>query len=204
MANTFAPFGFRPIMRKDGGAWDGNMTLRKIASNSSTALYYGDAVSLLGTGYITIGAASATTICGVFIGCRYVPSAFGYMRWSNFWPGSGQTTAAGDIDAYVIDDPSVVFEVQSTGGSAVTFADVGNNVDIVSSSGSAITGMSTHAVNATVATTATFPFRVWAVPGVNAAGSIPPALSANTDAGSANNVIQVVWNQFTWNQLAGL
>jgi hypothetical protein len=205
MANTFAPFGFRPIMNADGSAWTGNQSLKKIASNSSTALYYGDLVAILGTGYITVGAASATTAYGIFVGCRYVPSAFGYMRWSNFWPGSGQTTAAGDIDAYVIDAKNVVFEVQSTGSAALSIADVGVNLDLVSSSGSAITGMSTHAVNAnSMATTATFPLRLWAVPGVNAAGSIPPSVSANMDAGSANNVVQVVWNQYVPNQLAGI
>ena len=100
MANTFAPFGFRPIMNADGSAWTGNQTLRKIVATSSTALFYGDLVAQLATGYITVGAASATTALGIFVGCRYVPTAFGYMRWSNWWPGSGQNTAAGDIDAY--------------------------------------------------------------------------------------------------------
>lgn len=205
MANTFAPFGFRPIMNADGSAWSGNQTLRRIVSTSAVPLYYGDLVAVLNTGYITAGAASATTALGIFVGCRYVPTAFGYMRWSNFWPGSGQNTAAGDIDAYIIDAKNVVLEVQSTGSAAVTIADIGANIDLVSSSGSAITGMSTHAVGANgVATTATFPFRVWAVPGVSAAGSIYPSVSANMDAGSANNVIQVVWNDYFYNQTAGV
>lgn len=202
MANTFAPFGFRPIMNADGSAWTGNQTLRKIVATSSTALFYGDLVAQLATGYITVGAASATTALGIFVGCRYVPTAFGYMRWSNFWPGSGQNTAAGDIDAYILDAKNLVLEVQCTGG-PLTIADIGGNTDLVSSSGNAITGMSQHAVSATVATTSTLPFRVWAVPGVNAAGSIPVSVSANMDAGSANNVVQVVWNDYIYNQLQG-
>jgi len=204
MANTFAPFGFRPIMNADGSAWTGNQTLRRIVSTSAVPLYYGDLVSVLTSGYITAGAASATTALGIFVGCRYVPTAFGYMRWSNFWPGSGQNTAAGDIDAYILDAKNLVLEVQSTGATPITIADIGANTDLVSSSGSQITGMSTHAVNCTTATTATYPFRVWAVPGVSGAGSIYPSVSANMDAGSANNVVQVVWNDYFYNQTAGV
>ncbi len=204
MANTFAPFGFRPIMNADGSAWTGNQTLRKIIATSSTALFYGDLVAQLATGYITVGAASATTALGIFVGCRYVPTAFGYMRWSNFWPGSGQNTAAGDIDAFILDAKNLVMEVQSTGSAALAIADIGINLDLVSSSGSSITGMSTHAVNAnSLATTSTFPFRLWAVPGANAVGSIPASVSANMDAASAGNVVQVVWNDYIYNQLQG-
>ncbi len=97
-----------------------------------------------------------------------------------------------------------MLEVQSTGTAALAIADIGINIDLSSSSGNAVTGMSQHAVNqATVATTSTFPFRVWAIPGVNAAGSIPPSVSANMDAGSVNNVVQVVWNDYIYNQLQG-
>lgn len=204
MANTFAPFGFRPIMNADGSAWSGNQTLRRIVATSTAALFYGDLVSVLSTGYITAGAAGATTALGIFVGCKYVPTAFGYMRWSNFWPGSGQNTGAGDIDAYIIDAKQVVMEVQCTGSAALAIADVGINCDLVSSSGSQITGMSTHAVNAnSIATTSTFPFRVWAVPGVLGTGSVYPSVSANMDAASANNVIQVVWNDYFYNQIQG-
>lgn len=201
MANTFAPFGFRPIMNMDGSPITGNQTPRKITSASAVPIFYGDLVAVLNTGYITVGAASATTALGVFVGCRYVPTAFGYMRWSNFWPGSGNLSTAGDIEAYIVDAKQAVFEVQSTGTAALTIADVGINCDLLSSSGSAITGLSTHAVNAnSIATTSTFPFRVWAVPG----SSIPSSVSANMDAGSANNVIQVVWNDYFYNQIQGV
>jgi hypothetical protein len=200
MANTYQPFGFRPIMRRDGSAWTGNQTLRKIVATSTAAIMYGDLVAVQGSGYITVGAASATTALGVFVGCRYVPTAFGFMRWSNFWPGSGNIQAAGDIDAYIIDDPGVVWEVQSTGASPLTVADLGLNIDLISSSGSAI-GMSQHGVNAaTAATTATFPFRVWAVPGSSNPGTLVP----NFDPTSANNIIQVVWNNFFGNITTGV
>lgn len=205
MANTFAPFGFRPIMNADGSAWSGNQTLRRIVSTSTAALFYGDLVAVTAAGYITAGAASATTALGIFVGCRYVPTAFGYMRWSNFWPGSGNNTGAGDIDAYIIDAKNIVLEVQSTGSAALAIADVGINLDLVSSTGSQITGMSVHSVNAnSLATTTTFPFRLWAVPGVNQTGSIYPSVSANMDAGSANNVVQVIWNDYFYNQIQGV
>lgn len=205
MANTFAPFGFRPVMNRDGSAWTGNQTPRRIIATSSTALFYGDLIAVNASGYITAGAAGATTALGIFVGCRYVPTAFGYMRWSNFWPGSGQNTAAGDIEAYIIDAQNVVFEVQSTGTAALTIADVGLNCDLLSSSGSAVTGFSTHAINAnSVATTATFPFRIWAIPGPRNTGSVEPAVTPNFDTTSANNIVQVVWNNNFYAQTAGI
>lgn len=201
MANTFTPFGFRPIMNADGSAASGNQTPRRIVATSTVPIFYGDLVAILNTGYITVGAASATTALGIFNGCRYVNSGTGYMQWSKHWPGSGNNTAAGDIEAYIIDAKQIVLEVQSTGASPITIADVGINCDLVSSTGSQITGLSTHAVNATnIATTSTFPFRIWAVPG----SSVYPSVSANFDAGSANNVIQVIWNDYFYNQIQGV
>lgn len=38
MANTVAPFGFRPIRRLDGEAWSENLIQRKIANNGGGAL----------------------------------------------------------------------------------------------------------------------------------------------------------------------
>lgn len=205
MANTFAPFGFRPIMNADGSAWSGNQTLRRIVATSTAAIFYGDLVAVQSTGYITVGAASATTALGIFVGCRFVNSGLGYMQWSKNWPGSGQNTSAGDIDAYILDAKQLVLEVQSTGSAALAIADIGINLDLISSTGSAITGISAHAVNAnSLATTSTFPFRLWAVPGVNQTGSIYPSVSANFDAASANNVVQVVWNDYFYNQIQGV
>lgn len=207
MANTFSPFGFRPIMRRDGAAWAGNQTLRRIVSTSTSAIYYGDLVSVLSTGYVTNGTVGGSShlALGIFVGCRYVPTAFGYMRWSNYWPGGGNITAAGDIDCYVIDDREVVLEVQSTGTAGITIADVGINCDFVSSAGSQVTGQSLQSINAnSIATTSTFPFRVWAVPSAANTGSVPLSVSANFDAGSANNVIQVCWNDQFYNQTTGV
>lgn len=205
MANTFAPFGFRPIMNADGSAWSGNQTLRRIVSTSAVPIFYGDLVAVLSTGYITVGAASATTALGIFVGCKYVNNGTGFMQWSRHWPGSGQNTAAGDIDAYIVDAKQVVMEVQSTGSAALAMADIGINLDLLSSTGSQITGMSTHAVNAnSLATTTTFPFRLWAVPGALGTGSVYPSVSANFDAASANNTVQVIWNDYFYNQIQGV
>ncbi len=205
MANTFAPQGFRWIMNADGSAASGNQTPRRIVATSTVPLFYGDLVAVLATGYVTVGAPSATTALGIFNGCRFVNSATGFMQWSRHWPGGGQNTAAGDIECYIIDSKQAVFEVQCTGSAALTIADVGINLDLISSTGSQITGMSQHAVNAnSLATTTTFPFRLWAVPGVNAAGSIAPTVSANFDASAANNIVQVVWNDYFYNQIQGV
>jgi hypothetical protein len=201
MANSFTPIGFTAVMRRDGSAWTGNQTPRKISATSTTAFYKGDLIAVLPTGFITAGAAGVTTALGIFQGCRYVPTAVGYMRHNNFWPGSGNNTAAGDIECWIIDDPGAVFEVQSTGAAPLTIADLGINIDVLASTGNAFNGLSTQAVNAaTAATTATFPFRVWAVPG----SSVPSAVASNLDPTAANNIVQVVWNNFHWTQTTGV
>lgn len=189
MANTNAPNGFTAVRRLDGAAWTGNQTERKINSTSTNAVFKGDLVKVLSTGYID-GLASADFTSGtagvafaIFQGCYFNASAFGYRRWSNFWPGSGNTSGT-DIVCQVIDDPNVVLEVQCTGG-PLTFADIGNTVNAVSSSGNAVSGISNQTVSGTGGTSATAMFRIVGLP-----AGVGPGL----DAGSASNRVEVAWN----------
>src|SRR5215813_7616891 len=99
MANVNAPFGFRPIRRLDGAPYTGGFSQLKVANGDSNALNR-----------------------GIFIGCHYLSTALGYNIWSNYWPGSGAT---GDVDAFIIDDPFVVYEVQGSTSTAIGFADIG-------------------------------------------------------------------------------
>ena len=100
-----------------------------------------------------------------------------------------------DLQAYVVDDPNTLFKVAVVSGTttigSVTRAAVGNNAQLVQNSGVAATGNSRVAINATVATTNTFPVRVIDV--------IPETQS------SAGNFTEVVvkWNEPTTGAVGG-
>jgi hypothetical protein len=184
MVNTVAPFGFRPIKRQDGAAWSGLMNQLK-AQNTATALNRGDVVKSLADGTIAIAApADGHVVRGVYLGCHYLQAALGYNIWSNYWPGSG---AIGLVDVFVTDDPFVVFEVQASAG-PITLADLGGNADIVVNAST--TGFSKMALGAPTTTASTgFPFKIFAV------GNAGVNISDGYDATSANNIVEVTWNE---------
>jgi len=194
MANPNAPFGFKPIRRLDGAAWSGNLTRRLIANGDSNVVCKGDVVKTLNTGYITVGAAGLTdhSNVGIFYGCAYLNTAIGYKIWTNRWPGSGAT---GDIEAFIIDDPFVVFEVMAS-AAAIPFAAIGENADYVVATGNVNSGISAWTLNSTTGSTTTFPFRVIGQP---ATGVIP-----GSDIASNNNLVEVCWNDQFYTQKASI
>lgn len=181
MANTNAPFGFRQYSGT-GSAPTYEQNVRKIASNNTTAIFFGDAVIPLSTGYIAQATASTVQLAGIFAGCKYVSTSQKRTVWSNYWPGSD---ANGDVEAYVIDDPNAKFLVQA-GASAITFADIGNNIQLNVGTGNTATGISGMYVE-TPASTITLPFKI--------VGLVEAPPGANgTDAASAYNQIIVQFN----------
>jgi len=184
MANTNAPFGFRPIRRLDGAAWSGNHTIRKMQNNAG-ALNRGDLVQNLADGTVAVSAAGVGhQNAGVYVGCHYLSSALGYPIWSNYWPGAG---ALGLVDVFIIDDPFVVFEAMASAG-PITMADIGANSDIVVNAST--TGFSKWSLLAanSAAGGLNFPFRIVAVGN----GGYP--IQDGYDATSANNIVEVAWN----------
>lgn len=171
MANTNAPFGFRP-WSGTGSTPTFELSVRKIASNNSTAIFRGDAVIPLTTGYIAQATASTVRMEGIFWGCKYLSTSQKRTVWSAYWPGAD---AAADVEAYVIDSPDMKFEVQSSDQNAalpVAFANIGEYINISVGTGNTATGISGMTVDVnTLGTTATLPFRIvsliQAPPGVN-------------------------------------
>jgi hypothetical protein len=181
MANTNAPFGFRQYSGT-GSAPTYEQNVRKIASSNTTAIYFGDAVIPLDTGYITQAAVGSVQLAGIFAGCKYVSTSQKRTVWSNYWPGSD---ANGDVEAYVIDDPNAKFVVQA-GGTAIGLADIGNNAQLSVGTGNTATGISGMFIGS-INTTITFPFKV--------VGLVEAPPGANgTDATSAYNQIIVQFN----------
>ncbi len=171
MANTNNPFGFRQV-KGTGSVPTFELSTRKIASNNTTAIFFGDAVIPLTTGYIGQATASTVRMEGIFYGCKYLSTSQKRTVWSNYWPGSDAT---GDVTAYICDDPNAQFIVQSSdasGTAAIGFANIGEYINIAVGTGNTANGLSGMTVDQdTLATTVTLPFRIVGLvedpPGVN-------------------------------------
>jgi methylglyoxal synthase len=178
------PYGLVPINLIGGQVFASATRSIPIATNSSTAIYFGDVVKLNSSGTLDkdTGTNSATPV-GVFLGCSYTDPTFG-KTFRQYYPG---TTNISDVVAFVQDDPDALFKVAvvSTGTtiSYVTRANVGENAVLVQTAGSTITGDSKVALSSTTGTTSTWPIRIIDV--------IPETQSS---AGSYTEVV-VKWNQ---------
>ncbi len=184
-----APYGFKAINELNGLPYAGATRQFPIARSYPTNLFYGDLVQLQTDGTLiktSYSAASSPTsviagAIGVFVGCQFTNPTTKQLQFSQYYPAS---TAANDILAFVIDDPSAVFKVvmvgqtssESNTASAVGYANqsfIGTNVYAVTGvAGSTTTGNSKMAVsgdgptngtgNVRVATNS-LPFRVVSV-----------------------------------------
>lgn len=181
-----APYGLLPVNLIGGQVFAGSTRLIPIATNSSTAIFYGDVVELNNAGVLAkeTGTDAATPV-GVFLGCTYTDPTFG-KTFRQFYPG---TTNITDIQAYVLDDPDALFKVAVVSATTtigyVNRSAVGNNAVLVQNTGSTITGNSAVAIDDTTATTSTWPIRIIDV--------VPETATAG-NPGSYTEVI-VKWNQ---------
>jgi hypothetical protein len=180
------PYGLIPINLIGGQVFAGATRQIPIATNSSTAIFYGDVVRLADTGTLAkdTGTSAATPV-GVFLGCTYTDPVFG-KTFRQFYPG---TTNITDIVAYVQDDPDALFKVAVvSSGTTISFVNrtsVGNNAVLVQNAGSTTNGNSRVAVSSTTATTSTWPVRII---------DVVPETSPAGNPGSYTEVI-VKWNQ---------
>jgi len=176
MSSTASPYGLRAVNEIGGLPYAGSTRTFLIdPAGTASNIYNGSPVYVNADGYLAVATATgadATTngfpvgtantgIVGVFTGCSYV-NAQGQQIWSQYYP----TGVTGVITATVIDDPDVVFQVQSAG--SVTQAALGANVFFSTgavATGSTTTGNSTASVVAGAsAVTTTAAFRVVGFP----------------------------------------
>ena len=183
-----SPYGLIPINLIGGQVFAGATRQIPIATNSSTAIFYGDVVRLADTGTLAkdTGTTAATPV-GVFLGCSYTDPVFG-KTFRQFYPG---TTNITDVVAYVQDDPDALFKCavvsafNSTTISFVNRTSVGNNAVLAQNAGSTITGNSKVGITAATNTTSTWPVRVI---------DVVPETALAGNPGSYTEVI-VKWNQ---------
>ena len=178
MASTASPYGLRPVNQLGGTPYAGATRTYLIdPAGTASTIYNGSPVYVNASGYLAVATATgadATTngfptgtantgIVGVFVGCSYY-NAQGQLIFSQYYP----TGTTGIVQAQVVYDPNVVFQVQSAG--TVTQAAVGANVFFSTgavSTGSTTTGNSTASVVAGAsAVTTTAAFRVVGFPNI--------------------------------------
>ena len=157
-----APYGMVPVNLLGGQVYAGQTRELPIGQNETTAIFYGDVVTLDTNGNVTkvTTTATATTI-GVFLGCTYIDPNTSQPVYKQFYPGA--VNVAG-MQAYVQDDPDQLYKVAvvSTGTTIgyLTQAAVGKNVSLVQNTGSTANGDSKNAVLNTTDTETTLPIRV--------------------------------------------
>ncbi len=182
---TAAPYGLLPLNLIGGQVFAGATRLIPIATNSSTAIFFGDVVKLANTGTLAkdVGTDAATPV-GVFLGCQYTDPTFG-KTFRQYYPG---TTNVTDVMAFVQDDPDVLMKVAVVSATTtISYANrtvVGENAILVQNAGNTATGDSKVAVGSTTATTSTWPIRII---------DVVPGTELNGTPGSYTELI-VKWN----------
>lgn len=157
-----APYGMVPVNLLGGQVYAGQTRDLPIGQNETTAIFYGDVVTLNASGNITKVETTATaTTIGVFLGCTYIDPNTSQPVYKQYYPGA--VDVAG-ISAYVQDDPDQLYKVavvstETTIG-FLTQAAVGKNVALVQNTGNTTNGNSKNAVLSTTDTETTLPIRV--------------------------------------------
>ena len=161
-----APYGLLPQNLIGGQVFAGSTRMYNIQYGYATSIFYGDFV-VLSRGFATRASVTTGTglnqTVGIFLGCTFTNPTTKQKQFSQYWPAS---TAAGDCQAYVFDDPDAVFKaVVCSSGTTVSsgaMAMIGTNLSAINNTGSVNTGNSANAVLAPTATpvTTTLPLRM--------------------------------------------
>jgi hypothetical protein len=119
MAAVAAPYGLRAVNHLGGTPYAGSTRMYPIGTGLAQNIYYGDVVNVLATGLLNqtqvTGAAAApfpAGTVGIFVGCTYTDPGSNQVVFRQNWP-TGTVTA--DAQAYVVDDPGAIFQIQANG-----------------------------------------------------------------------------------------
>tara|TARA_B100000282_G_scaffold103031_1_gene72803 strand:- start:29 stop:607 length:579 start_codon:yes stop_codon:yes gene_type:complete len=192
MANTAEKYGLRPVRKLDGSPFINAQNRYRIASGYATAIFQGDLVKpVTGGGVERAVAATSDKVLGVFNGVFYTDPTTQKPTFKNHYPGG---IAASDIIANVIDDPNVVYSIDSDGAFAV--ADIFKNFAITNVTGNTLTGISEVQLD-------------YSVSGLTTSGTVLQAIDISQDtnnstAGSANVDVLVRINNHFYSQGTGL
>jgi|SRR5688572_3583224 len=140
MANRDAPAGFQ-VTRHVAGGEQNRFNRYHIADALAASIFRGDLVIPVNTAKnITIQAAVANRVIGVFDGCFYIDPN-GEVQFRPRWISGTSIKSGTSVDANVYDDPKSLFEVQASGD--LQPADIGALANpTAAGSGSTQTGQS--------------------------------------------------------------
>jgi len=166
MATTASPYGLKAVNHIGGTPYAGSTRLFPIASGYALNIYNGSVMELNTGGTVEVVEDIGSNadpfpdgVIGVFVGCTYTDPNSGNITFSNYWPAS---TVASDAQAYIIDDPDVVFMAQAD--ATVAQAALGANVPLAAvqstTTGSTVNGNSNTAIDADAVLTDTVAFRI--------------------------------------------
>ena len=163
MANVSRVNGLNPLKSYIGGSMTGQVNRYFIPSGNAVNAFVGDAVKADATGdtvaagglaqgvQSVVQAAAGDAIIGVIVGFEVNPLNLNTPQYR---------VASTGRYVLVADDPSLVFEVQTSNGT-LTAADVGLNASIAVAAGSTATGSSGVTLDAgTAAATATLALKI--------------------------------------------
>ena len=144
MANQDAAFGLRPL--KTIGQQDDSTGFSSywIAAGDGSVIYQGSLAGspATGTGYVDLQTAGLELNLGAFWGCFYNDPTTLKPTFKNYYPGSITPPGSEDIEAFVYDSPTQMYEVQSDNAGASAQADIFKCYDIVGTGGSTLNGVS--------------------------------------------------------------
>jgi hypothetical protein len=192
MANVAEKYGLRPVRKLDGSPFINAQNRYRIAANYGTPIFQGDLVIPVTGGGIQRAVANTTDlVIGVFNGVFYTDPTTQKPTFKNYYPG---TVNATDIMANVIDDPNVVFSIDSDGAFAV--ADIYKNFAITNVTGNTATGISKVQLD-------------YSVSGLTTSGTVLTAIDISQDVdnstvGSANVDVLVRINNHFYSQGTGI
>jgi len=171
VATTLAPYGLKPINLLGGQSYAGSTRLYAIPASYAVNIQVGDPVIIVNTGSTrgTLARFNATTTAttvtstgggfgfvGVFMGCTYTDPTYGKVFRQTYVAGNTAT----DIQAYVVDDPDALFQMQADNTLAQTA--LGTNAAIIQT----VAGTNTYVASgvalqaSSIATTSTLPVTI--------------------------------------------
>jgi hypothetical protein len=170
MANLNAPSGLAPVQHMNGSPWNGQVRQYCILAADANPFSIGDLVTTIGNaGADAFGipavtlAAAGVAVRGVIVAIGIVPQGGPYINPTDLTKMT-RATGTKTINYYcaVVDDPSVLFEVQEGGaGTVLTQASVSRNANIVYAAGAAGQNFSGSTLdNGSVATTNTLQLKI--------------------------------------------
>lgn len=146
MANANTPRGLIPYRRYDGSVWNGAANVYYVATSLGTNVYIGDPL-------IPTGTSDANGVPGVTLATAGATNYLIGSMVSIVAAGDPQLAITRDMPIYrpastgqyilVADDPNLIWMVQEDSvGGAMSVDSSSANVDLISGSGSAVTGYS--------------------------------------------------------------